>query len=49
MEIKHKTHTITYREDTNDWFSPEIGIKPSLVIAKSAIDELERKGRRAGG
>lgn len=47
MEVKHKDHTIAYREGSNDWFSPEIGVKPSLAAAKKAIDDLARKGRRA--
>lgn len=47
MEVNHKNYVISYREDSNDWFNTEIGIKPSLAAAKKAIDDLMRKSRRA--
>lgn len=47
MEVKHKTHTITYREASNDWWADAIGVAPSLVAAKKSLDEIDRKGRRA--
>lgn len=46
-EFKHKTHKIEYRESSNDWFNPDVGEFPSLAAAKKALDEFDRKGRRA--
>lgn len=42
-----KTHEIEYRESSNDWFNPDVGEFPSLAAAKKALDEFDRKGRRA--
>jgi len=48
MEVQYKKHTITYREDANEWFCEVIGTKPSLKAAKAAIDNLSRKDRQLG-